>query len=36
MLFAAPLIARGLAKLTDRPHSRASTSESREPIRVAD
>lgn len=36
MLFAAPLIARGLAKLTSRPHSSASTSESREPIRVAD
>lgn len=36
MLFAAPLIARGLAKLTQRPHRRASTSDSREPIRVAD
>lgn len=36
MLFAAPLIARGLAKLTGRRHSRANTSESREPIRVAD
>ncbi|MEU0495555.1 AbrB family transcriptional regulator [Mycobacterium sp. NPDC006124] len=36
MLFAAPLIARGLAKLTRRPQTSASTSASREPIRVAD
>ena len=37
MLFAAPLLARGLAKLTGRlGHNRDSTSESREPIRVAD
>jgi membrane AbrB-like protein len=36
MLFAAPLIARGLAKLTQRSHTSATTSESREPIRVAD
>ena len=37
MLFAAPLIARGLVKLTARlAYRRTSTSESREPIRVAD
>jgi uncharacterized protein len=37
MLFAAPLIARGLVKLSARlAYRRVSTSESREPIRVAD
>ena len=37
MLFAAPLLARGFVKLTERfAYSRASTSASREPIRVAD
>jgi membrane AbrB-like protein len=37
MLFAAPLLARSLVKLTERfGHSRASTSDSRAPIRVAD
>jgi membrane AbrB-like protein len=37
MLFAAPLLARGLAKLTQRSaYSRVNTSDSREPIRVAD
>jgi membrane AbrB-like protein len=37
MLFAAPLMARGFVKLTERiGYRRASTSESREPIRVAD
>jgi len=37
MLFAAPLMARGFVKLTERYGARrASTSESREPIRVAD
>ena len=37
MLFAAPLMARGFAKLTERfSYNRASTSASREPIRVAD
>ncbi|MDT5340193.1 MAG: uncharacterized protein QOD90_5698 [Mycobacterium sp.] len=37
MLFAAPLLARGLVALTRRfAYRRASTSESREPIRVAD
>ncbi|MGH3642290.1 MAG: AbrB family transcriptional regulator [Mycobacterium sp.] len=37
MLFAAPLMARGFVKLTERiGYSRASTWESREPIRVAD
>jgi hypothetical protein len=36
-LFAAPLLARGLVALTQRfAYRRASTSESREPIRVAD
>jgi membrane AbrB-like protein len=37
MLFAAPLIARGLVKLTARlAYRRVRTSQSREPIRVAD
>ena len=37
MLFAAPLLARGFVKMTERlGQRRASTSESREPIRVAD
>jgi hypothetical protein len=37
MLFAAPLMARCLVKLTQRfAYRRVSTSESREPIRVAD
>jgi uncharacterized protein len=41
MLFAAPLMARGIVALTQRigrrtAYSRASTSASREPIRVAD
>jgi uncharacterized membrane protein AbrB (regulator of aidB expression) len=37
MLFAAPLLARGLVALTKRfGYKRASTSASREPIRVAD
>lgn len=37
MLFAAPLMARGFVKLTERfAYRRASTSPSREPIRVAD
>lgn len=37
MFFAAPMLARGFVKLTERfGHRRASTSKSREPIRVAD
>jgi len=36
MLFAAPLIARGLARLSRGRQTSASTSESKEPIRVAD